>query len=417
MSAQNKAYITNHISIIEALHHVIQNKAHIDKAVRASTQPQQPIHLITAIVSGTIREYETLGLWASKHTKFKPKDVKLKYLIISSLYQLKFMEKRSVNTIIHSAAEVTMKINRAWAKPVVYAALKRLNQEKAPEVPNIPTWLEQKIIDAHGKTGLKMCLDAWASPQQYAHIRVNTNKTTSTDYLKKLKALDIPASLCTQSTQCIYAPISVINVLPGLGSGEIYIQDLTQQKVTQALPRLKESALILDACAAPGGKATAILNDYPNCQLLALDISQEKVNRLKSNLQTYPQAKVLQANATTPQEWWNGVCFDAIICDAPCSGTGVLQKHPEAKLIQSPENIKELQKTQRELVENLWKTLSPGGHLLYSTCSILPDENKDTVEHLIRKHPSTATLVRAETTLPSPRQNGGFHALILKDTA
>ena len=414
MSTSSNAYITNHISTIEAMRLVVKNKTHIDKAVEASVKPGQSTSMIMAIVSGTIRQYETLDSWANKHTKFKPKDIQLKHLLMSSLYQIKFMEKRSINTIIHSAAEVTMKINRSWAKPVIYAALKRLNQEAAPTVNNVPKWLEHGIVSTYGEKGLTACLRAWSSAPQQAHIRINPAKTTRDAYLEKLKALNIPASTCPQSNQCIFAPTSAISNLPGLDNGQIYIQDKTQQKVAEILPRQPDSARVLDACAAPGGKATAILNLQPNIQLLAVDISEEKINRLRNNLQTYPQAKVLHANALTPHEWWDGTYFDTILCDAPCSGTGVLQKHPEIKLIQSLQNIQELQKKQRALLQKLWKTLRPGGHFIYSTCSILPSENEDAIESLVRQDLLAAKLISSEITLPTPDQSGGFYALIQK---
>ena len=361
-----------------------------------------------------MRNYERLEKWANRHTKFKPKDQQLKYLIMSSLFQIKHMDSGTTNTIIYSAAATTPAINRAWAKNVVYAALKRACKEAEPEVNNMPKWLEQKILTRFGHQGVTTCHQAWTHQPEHIHIRVNRQKETRGAYLEKLLNTGIKASECSRAPYSIIAPSKDICRLPGLNQGTIYIQDSTHQNIAQQLPKLRDNAYVLDACAAPGGKSTAILEQDPNIKLLALDISNEKTAILKSNLQTYPQAVIQQADATQSDTWWNGTPFDAIICDAPCSGSAIIQKHPEIKRIQCPENIQYLQETQITLLKSLWKTLGNGGFLLYSTCSILPEENEDCINALLSAQGSEAKLIQSEVFLPSQVYAGGYYALIEK---
>ena len=203
-------------------------------------------------------------------------------------------------------------------------------------------------------------------------------------------------------------------MLPEIGGSALYIQDCTHQQIVSQLPKLAPGAKVLDACAAPGGKSSAILALQPGLQLLAIDHNAQKIPRLQANLKAHPQATVLKANALETETWWDNTPFDAIICDVPCSGTAVIQKHPEIKYLQSPENIQTLQATQAQLLEKLWPLLKENGFLLYSTCSILEEENDENINRFLHQHASQARRINTQTIYPETLHAGGYFALIQK---
>ena len=135
----------------------------------------------------------------------------------------------------------------------------------------------------------------------------------------------------------------------------------------------------MDACAAPGGKTCHILETEPALkEVLAIDQDANRLQRVKDNLQRlHLTANCIAADIVDLESWWDGELFDRILCDVPCSATGVIRRHPDIKLLRRPEDIKQLAELQLTILQTLWQCLKPGGILLYATCSILPDENAD----------------------------------------
>lgn len=158
--------------------------------------------------------------------------------------------------------------------------------------------------------------------------------------------------------------------------------------------------------------------------LSALDVSAERLQRVTANLQRLRLNAVLIAgDARQPDTWWDGRPFERILLDAPCSGTGVIRRHPDIKLLRTPADIVQLAELQQQLLAALWPLLAPGGLLLYATCSIMPDENTRTIERFLgtcadaRERPIDAAWGLAQ---PAGRQllpdqhDGFYYALIEK---
>ena len=143
---------------------------------------------------------------------------------------------------------------------------------------------------------------------------------------------------------------------------------------------------VLDACAAPGGKTCHILeSECSLTSLLALDRASDRVNKIKDNLtRLHLEATTLCADVNSPSTWWDGKKFDRILLDAPCSATGVVRRHPDIKLLGTPENVLSLQKNQQELLNSLWPCLKKGGLLLYTTCSLLRQENEFIIDEFLQ---------------------------------
>ncbi|MGN6512648.1 MAG: 16S rRNA (cytosine(967)-C(5))-methyltransferase RsmB, partial [Lysobacteraceae bacterium] len=163
--------------------------------------------------------------------------------------------------------------------------------------------------------------------------------------------------------------------LPGFAQGDVSVQDGSAQQVADALAPAT-GARVLDACAAPGGKAAHLLERDPSLRLLALDVDARRLRRVGDTLARLGLAADLRcADAADAPAWWDGAPFDAILLDAPCSATGVARRQPDVLLHRRPSDIDALVELQARLLDALWPLLAPGGTLLYATCSLLRAEN------------------------------------------
>jgi 16S rRNA (cytosine967-C5)-methyltransferase len=243
-------------------------------------------------------------------------------------------------------------------------------------------------------------------------LRVNFLKISRKDYAQKLKNKGISGSLSELSPNGIILEEScpVIN-LPGFMEGEISIQD-TAAQLAASLLLLEPGQKVLDACAAPGGKTTHILELQPDLvKCIAVDSDAIRLNKVKQNLDRLSLAgtkiQLIAAKAQDLKTIWKEGLFDRILLDAPCSGTGVIRKHPDIKLLRREEDIFKLVEHQYQLISNLWEMLKPNGILLYVTCSVLPEENSDLIMRFLSQHSDVKEEVIDETwgiTCPIGRQ-------------
>jgi 16S rRNA (cytosine967-C5)-methyltransferase len=203
--------------------------------------------------------------------------------------------------------------------------------------------------------------------------------------MERLQAENIGATLGKLSDSAIYldkpAPV---NDIPGFNEGLLSIQDEASQLVPGLL-HLEPGLRVLDACAAPGGKTCHLIESEDLLtQMVCIDRAQAKLKRIEENLQRlHLQAKLIEADAADTNQWWDGNQFERILLDAPCSATGVIRRHPDIKLLRRPSDIENLTKIQFQLLNNLWACLKPGGLLLYTTCSLLRQENEEVLRRFL----------------------------------
>jgi 16S rRNA (cytosine967-C5)-methyltransferase len=144
---------------------------------------------------------------------------------------------------------------------------------------------------------------------------------------------------------------------------------------------------VLDACAAPGGKTCHILEMNPGVKLTALDNKADRLQRIRENLQRLGlSCDLQQADASEPEQWWDGTPYDRILLDAPCSALGVIRRHPEIKWLRTALQLEKAIDTQTRLLESLWPLLAPGGILVYATCSVLRRENSKQIHGFLSRH-------------------------------
>jgi 16S rRNA (cytosine967-C5)-methyltransferase len=179
-----------------------------------------------------------------------------------------------------------------------------------------------------------------------------------------------------------------VHALPGFAEGRVSVQDGAAQLAAPLLgPR--DGERVLDACSAPGGKLAHLLEWAPGARVVGVEKERGRLAKVQETLERTGRrpAALLRGDAARPEEWWDGTAFDRILLDAPCTGTGVIRRHPDIKHLRRPEDVAALAEQQRALLDGLWPLLRPGGTLVYATCSVLAAENGDQVAAFLERHP------------------------------
>jgi 16S rRNA (cytosine967-C5)-methyltransferase len=204
--------------------------------------------------------------------------------------------------------------------------------------------------------------------------------------------------------------------LPGFRTGEVSVQD-TAAQLSAVLLDTQPGERVLDACAAPGGKAAHILERTPGTMLTALDISAPRLERVRENFARLGLAgTAVQGDAARPADWWDGRPYERILLDAPCSATGVIRRHPDIRLHRTPADIEQLAAGQTRLLNALWPLLGAGGKLLYVTCSIFPQENTQVLARFLAGRPDARVVPLAHPALDAGARRPLSHIHVLRGT-
>ena len=258
---------------------------------------------------------------------------------------------------------------------------------------NHPSWFIKKVQLAYPEKWQDVLNANMQRPPMW--LRVNQLHHNVDEYLALLAKENIEHLLVDEKSGAIRLTEAIdVNKLLGFQLGWVSIQDGAAQQAARLLDCQPDDN-VLDCCAAPGGKTCHILEYSPKIKAMtAIDIEASRLERVEENLQRLNlDANVIAADAAaTPEKWWDGELFDRILLDAPCSGTGVIRRHPDIKWLRKGQDIAALGELQQDILKNIWSLLKPGGTLLYATCSILPEENSQQVQHFIEKN-SDAELV------------------------
>ena len=375
--------------------------------------------LIQEMVYGSLRW--ALQLEAQLHAflkkPLKKKDGDIHALLLVGLYQLTYMHVATHAAVTETVAAAAA-LDKPWAKDLVNAVLRgflrmpmeaRARLTQAPELTySHPAWLLVQLRMAWPGHWPAICTANNARPPM--SLRVNLQKITRAEYLTALQQQGMQAAPVAY-TDCglsLAQPVAV-DALPGFPVGQVSVQDGAAQ-LAAILLDTQPGQYVLDACAAPGGKTCHILERTPDVTLVALDHDPARLDRIHQNLRRLGlKAQVICGDAATPGPWWQGLQFDRILLDAPCSASGVIRRHPDIKHHRTEQDLVELVRTQTRILDSLWPLLAPGGKLLYVTCSILPQENEQQVRALCARH-KDATLVPLD--LPwAHATHGGYQIL------
>ncbi len=299
--------------------------------------------------------------------------------------------------VVDAAVETAKATDAARAGGLINAVLRRYLRERkvldaeiarSPAMRHAsPIWLADRLR-ADWPVRWTQLLAA-GDAQAPMWLRVNRQRATAAQYLATLRDAGIGAHVEPRVPQAVVLdePCDV-QELPGFADGVVSVQDLGAQCVAFPL-ELAAGQRVLDACAAPGGKTTLMAECEPRlAALVAVDIDPKRLARVRDNLRRGSlHAKLLVGDATDPRAWWDGVPFDRILLDAPCSALGVIRRHPDIRLRKSPSDIDKLPLLQGRLLAQLWGLLARGGRLVYATCTLTRSENRDVVGAFLQGAP------------------------------
>jgi len=344
-------------------------------------------NLIKDIVYGSVRDFYLNEYILKKFVKKDIKDQLIKYLLMNSIYQINNQSKTEF-TVVNEAVKAAKKINDNFYN-LVNAVLRNYLREKnkfvTPDEMNIrysyPQWWVSNIMKEYPND--YEAILAIGNTRATTVIRINQRQISFNDYIDLLKQENVDYELILGGQFIQINNVKDITMLPGYDRGHFYVQDPAAQLVCNFLD-IQNGMNILDLCSAPGGKATHILERF-DVDLDCYDISKERINLIKSNM------KRLQLKANVIDKIDINKRYDRILIDAPCSGSGVVRRNIDIKLMRKQQDIEKFSNQQLQLLEEGWKILKSGGKLLYVTCSIFKHENENVVMKFLSKNKDAAS--------------------------
>jgi 16S rRNA (cytosine967-C5)-methyltransferase len=354
----------------------------------------------------------------------RPPEPEVEALLLVALYQLEYTrvpEYAAVDSAVRACG-----VNSPGAKAFVNGVLRNFLRDRADLMAqargtrtgrySYPEWWIDRIERAY-PDAYSAILDA-GNQHPPMTLRVNRRATCTAAYVAQLAAADIEAEVIGPAAVKLKHPRPV-DSLPGFAQGMVSVQDFGAQLAAPWL-ELHDGQRVLDACAAPGGK-TAHLLESADVRLTALDSDQQRLEGLEQNLRRLGlKASVRAVDAADTAAWWDGVPFQRILLDAPCTASGVVRRHPDIKWLRRESDIAALAREQSRLLRALWHTLERGGKLLYVTCSLFPEENRAPIADFLAQHADAArlslpgSLAPEGQLLPSDSNDGFFYALLQK---
>lgn len=358
------------------------------------------------MVYGCLRNLPMLQVWLRQllNKPLKKQQKIIEHLLMLGLYQLAF-SRTAEHAAVSETVDACKQMKEISLSGLVNAVLRRFQREdlqaqsydQAHIELGLPKWLYRVLNNHYGATHSIEQLAKDMHTRAPLWLRVNTQKTNAKNYEAQLQETTVTFAAFSSNTFKLENAGEIMR-LPGFDDGHFAIQDYAAQQAAGLLG-VEEGDIVLDCCAAPGGKSAGILESQPNlAHLYILDSDARRMNRVHENFDrlghsdtfgnkttfVVQDATDLASNTALPE-------FDKILLDAPCSATGVIRRHPDIMWLRKAADIEVLVALQQKILESAWQKLKPGGTLLYATCSILPQENQEQIERFLATH-NDATL-------------------------
>lgn len=358
---------------------------------------------IRALCYGVLRDQRLLNHLAGEllEKPLKANQAEIMQLLLVGIYQLRSM-RVAPHAAVAETVEATGHLGQPRARGLINAILRRYQREaealenKLPEDPALlhshPRWMAQSFQNDWPEHGAAI-LEANQSPGTMV-LRVNPRQQSRDEYLALLEQAGLAAHVVEDVPDALEldTPVDVLK-LPGFSEGSVSVQDSAAQ-LAAGLLAPEPGMRVLDACAAPGGKTAHLLERQDSLVLTALDRDAERLKRVAETLHRLQldteQVVLHAADAGDPASWWDHRPFDRILLDAPCSGSGVIRRHPDIKWLRRSSDIANMAEEQTRLLRRLWPLLAPGGKLLYATCSIFKAEGENVIDAFLKQEPSAA---------------------------
>jgi len=384
---------------------------------------ETPRAALLDLTHGTLRRYGRVQRVVRELSRQESSDPLVEALLWCSLYALE-SGRYAEYTVVDQAVRACALLEKWTAKGYVNAVLRgslrsramlesRIAADEEARYQHPRWWID--LVRAAYPAQWEQVLAAGNSHPPMA-LRVNRRRIGLAEYEARLAAEGVVARRVGGEALLLERALPAER-LPGFAAGEVSVQDAAAQRAAPCLD-LAAGQRVLDACAAPGGKSAHML-ELADVALTALDADAARAGRITRNLERLGlAARVAIADCSQLAQWWDGVPFDRILADVPCSASGVARRHPDLKWLRRAQDIGAFAARQAALLDALWQALGAGGKLLYVTCSVFPQENESVVEAFVARAPGARRLPladgRAAQWLPEAEHDGFYHALIEK---
>lgn len=386
---------------------------------------------------GTLRFYGEIETYLSRLLEKPLTDERIHALLLVAIYQLLHDKADAftvVNQAVHAVSQLKRPAPKAWAKGLVNAILRNFlrqkeqfaDQFKANEVVaySYPQWWIEKLKTQYPKDWQSMLLAGNQHPPMT--LRVNTQKISVDEYLQLLARQDIEARHIGAQAVVLAKPV-VVDKIPGFNDGVVSVQDYGAQLAAPLLD-VQPDMQVLDACCAPGGKTGHIL-ECADVQMTALDSDENRLQRVRSNLDRLKLKARLLAGDAAGAAWYDGKPFDRILADVPCTASGIVRRHVDIKWLRRDADVAAFAAQQAKILSNLWQMLAKGGKLLYVTCSVFHEENQGQIDSFLKNNadaeqlpfdisgnlqPVNLTHMNGQL-IPTNAHDGFFYALLQKN--
>lgn len=370
------------------------------------------------LVYGSLRRYGR-GDFLLARLLARPLDAPdVRALLLVTLYRLE-TRPDAAHTVVDQAVAAAGELAEGRFKGLVNGVLRNYLRQQSGLLAELATdpvaasqhpdwWLSR--LQAAYPVYWREIVAAGNEPPPMA-LRVNLRRGSRAEYQARLNAAGIAATPFGDAGLALGKPVPVER-LPDFAEGLVSVQDPAAQKAAILLDPAPGSR-VLDACAAPGGKAAHLL-ERANLDLLALDLKPSRCRRVAENLARLGlHAELQAADCARLDSWWDGRPFDAVLADVPCTASGVVRRNPDAKWLRRESDIASFAATQARILDALWRVVWPGGKLLYATCSVFPEENTEQIARFMATRPD-ARRDHEEQILPTADHDGFFYCRLEK---
>ena len=409
LAAQTLAAVASGKNLSDELAHIIAQNPELTAQDKGMLQD---------IAYGCQRHLGSLKFMLGKMLNKPIDNEALQSYLLVALYQLNHTQN-APHAVVNEAVNHIAQIGHGQYRSFANAILRRFLREKDglnkacryDDVAkhNLPIWLQKTLQNQYPKHWHNIATAFQAHPP--LTLRVNRRHANAEQYLAALHDAGLNGKILDDYAIHLAQAVPVAQ-LPRFADGWVSVQDWGAQ---QAAPLLapQNGERILDACAAPGGKTGHIL-ELADCDVTALDIAPQRLQRVQDNLARLRfQAALHCADAQNLSDWYNGEPFDAILADIPCTASATIKRNPDIKWLRRPNDAAKTARQQEILLDRLWQTLKPGGRMLLATCSLFHGENGRQCQKFLQRH-TDAQLQQEQTLLPNDKQDGFYYALISK---
>jgi len=393
--------------LFAVLIHHRKAKASVEHVLRQQQWPPRDAALLREMIYGVLRFYYSLEADVSRFIKQKPDD-RTRLALLLGVYQLRHMRIPAHAAVSETVAAI--KPHAPQDAGFINAILRKISDNEPPiklkphQRAELPKWMYNTWRDAWGAEVVQTVMQACKQPADLC-LAVFNQRTV---WIEEAKAQGYEVRESSFSPYAILLPTTTdVTQLPGFAEGKFIVMDQAPQVATLALNLDLEGGNILDLCAAPGGKTALLAQRFPQASITAVELNPKRIPRLQENLTRLGcnNVEILQADcASLPYE---DNSMDAIMLDAPCSASGTLRRHPDAKFLHDEESVVHASELQKVLLTEAMRVLKPGGTLVYAVCSIHPQENEAVVNQF-------EGLQSTQRLLPSEEHDGFFFAQIIK---